>query len=126
MKKMLSLLCSVVALLTAVGIAAPQPGAAQVDVFQNCSTNSGTAICKATSDKLFGPNSIWTKIINTLIYATGAVSALLIVLGGFRYAVSNGDQGNITSAKNTILYAIIGLVVAVSAYAIVNFVLSSI
>lgn len=126
MKKLFVSIISITALALAVGALVPQPALAQVDVFQNCSGNSDTAICKATSDKLFGPNSIWTNILNTLIYAGGAVAVLMIVIGGVRYTASNGDQSQVAGAKNTILYAIIGLVVSVSAYAIVNFVLSSI
>jgi hypothetical protein len=50
----------------------------------------------------------------------------MIVIGGLRYAISGGDQGSITSAKNTILYAIVGLILSLMGYAIVNFVLSRI
>ena len=104
----------------------PQSAIAAVNVFQNCGSNADTAVCKATGDKLFGPNSIWTRIINTLIFVTGSVSVLMIVIGGFRYAISGGDQGSINSAKNTILYAVVGLILSLMGYAIVNFVLSRI
>jgi hypothetical protein len=63
---------------------------------------------------------------NIIIFVTGAISVLMIIIGGLRYTISNGDQGALTSAKNTILYAVIGLIVSVMAYAIVNFVLSNI
>jgi hypothetical protein len=63
------------------------------------------------------------SVANILIFLTGAVSVLMIIIGGLRYALSGGDQSSITSAKNTILYAIIGAIVAIAAYAIVNFVL---
>jgi hypothetical protein len=61
-------------------------------------------------------------IINVLLFIIGAVSVIMIILGGLKYVLSNGDSSQITSAKNTILYAVIGLVVALLAYAIVNFV----
>jgi hypothetical protein len=48
----------------------------------------------------------------------------MLIIGGVRYVLSNGDQGAVTNAKNTILYAIIGIVVAFLAYAAVNFVTS--
>jgi hypothetical protein len=124
MKKILLSLLGIIT-LSFVMLAA-QPARAAVDVFQSCGGNGDTAVCKATGDKLFGSNSIWTKIINTIIYVTGAVSALMIVVGGLRYAASGGDQGNITSAKNTILYAVVGLALSVMGYAIVNFILSRI
>jgi multisubunit Na+/H+ antiporter MnhB subunit len=46
----------------------------------------------------------------------------MLIIGGIRYVVSAGDQNAVTSAKNTILYAIIGIIVAFLAYAAVNFV----
>ena len=49
----------------------------------------------------------------------------MLIIGGIRYTVSGGDSGAVTSAKNTILYAVVGIIVAVLAYAIVNFVLTS-
>jgi hypothetical protein len=63
---------------------------------------------------------------NILVFLTGAISVLMIIIGGVRYALSGGDQGTITSAKNTILYAIVGVIISVAAYAIVNFVLSNV
>lgn len=126
MKKTFITALSVLALVFAISALVPHSAHAAVDVFQNCGANGGTAVCKATGDKLFGPNSIWTKIINTLIFVTGSVAALMIVIGGLRYATSGGDQGNINSAKNTILYAVVGLILSLMGYAIVNFVLSRI
>ena len=61
-------------------------------------------------------------VINILLFVIGAVSVIMIILGGIRYVLSNGDSSQITGAKNTILYSVIGLVVALLAYAIVNFV----
>jgi hypothetical protein len=63
-------------------------------------------------------------IVNILLYILGAIAVVMIVIGGVRYTTSNGDSSAITSAKNTILYAVIGLIVAILAYSIVNFVLS--
>ena len=117
---------SVFALSVAVTSLVPQSASAAVDVFKQCSSSPNNEICKAKSDKLFGPNSIWTNIINTLIFITGSISVLMIVIGGLRYTISGGDQGSISSAKNTILYAVIGLIISLMGYAIVNFVLSRI
>lgn len=62
------------------------------------------------------------SIINLLLFIIGAIAVIMIIIGGIKYTTSNGDQAQVTSAKNTILYAIVGLVVAIMAYAIVNFV----
>jgi hypothetical protein len=63
------------------------------------------------------------NIVNIALYIIGAVSVLMLIYGGIRYTVSGGDTSAVTAAKNTILYAIIGIVVALLAYAIVNFVI---
>jgi multisubunit Na+/H+ antiporter MnhB subunit len=59
------------------------------------------------------------------LFILGAIAVIMIVIGGIRYTTSNGDSGSIKSAKDTILYAVVGLVVAMLAYAIVNFVVQS-
>lgn len=63
------------------------------------------------------------NIINILLYISGIIAVIYIVIAGFRYITSNGDSSSISKAKNNIMYALIGLVVAIMAYAIVNFVL---
>ena len=72
---------------------------------------------------LFGDGSIFTTIVNILLFIIGAVSVIMLIIGGIKYTVSGGDSGQVTSAKNTILYAIIGLVIAFLAFAVVNWVL---
>jgi hypothetical protein len=69
--------------------------------------------------------NLLAAIINILLFIIGAIAVIMIIIGGIRYTTSNGDQAQVTSAKNTILYAIVGLVVAIMAFAIVNFVLAS-
>jgi len=85
--------------------------------------------CASTSGspkKLFGSGSIFTTVINTLLFIIGALSVVMLIIGGIRYTVSGGTAAQVTAAKNTIMYALIGLVVAFLAYAIVNWVLVSI
>ncbi len=61
-------------------------------------------------------------VVNALLFVIGILAVIMIILGGIRYVTSNGDSSQITSAKNTILYSVIGLIVALLAYAIVNFI----
>jgi len=65
------------------------------------------------------------KVVNVLLFVLGIIAVIVIVIAGIRYATSGGDSAQITGAKNTILYAVVGLVVAILAYAIVNFVLGA-
>jgi len=74
---------------------------------------------------LFGSAGIFTTITNVMLFVVGAISVIMIVIGGLRYVVSGGNSTNITTAKNTILYAIVGLIIAIMAYAIINFVIGS-
>ena len=71
------------------------------------------------------PEGIFTKIINTALFIIGVLSVIMLIYGGIRYTISAGDSKQVEAAKNTILYAIIGIIVALLAGAIVNFVLSS-
>lgn len=66
--------------------------------------------------------NVFKIVVNVLLFLVGAVAVIMLVIGGLRYVTSNGDQNAVTGAKNTILYAIIGIVVAFLAFAAVNFV----
>ena len=75
--------------------------------------------------ELIGPEGVFTRLTNIALGIIGALSVIMLVWGGLRYILSGGDSKKVTDAKNTILYAIIGLIIAVLAYAIVNFVLNT-
>lgn len=68
--------------------------------------------------------AILSNIINIFSWIVGIVSVIMIIYGGFRYIISGGDSNGVTAAKNTILYAIIGLVIVALAQVIVQFVLT--
>jgi len=86
---------------------------------QGCGQGTGM------SGQLWGPDGIFTIIVNTILFVIGGIAVLMLIYGGIRYTISGGDEKAVTSAKNTILYAVIGIIVAVLAYAIVNFVLTA-
>lgn len=64
------------------------------------------------------------NIINGVLYVVGILAVVMVIIGGVQYTTSGGDSAAVTKAKNTILYGIVGLVIAILAYAIVNFVIS--
>lgn len=72
-----------------------------------------------------GQGGIFKTITNVLLFLIGAISVIMLIVGGIRYVVSGGDSSAVQGAKNTILYAIVGVVVAILAYAVVNFVIDS-
>ena len=65
------------------------------------------------------------QIIQVVIGVLGIVTVAIIILGGIQYVTSVGDSQKVKKAKDTILYGVIGLVIAILAFAIVNFVASS-
>lgn len=81
---------------------------------------SSSSICGAASSD--DAPDIVKNIINTMLIVLGMIAVIMIVIGGIRYTTSNGDASQIKAAKETILYAVVGLVVAIMAFAIVNFV----
>lgn len=70
-----------------------------------------------------GDGSLVQKIINILLYAIGVLSVIMLIFGGLRYVISGGQKEAVTAAKNTILYAIVGLLIAIFAYAFIHFIL---
>lgn len=76
--------------------------------------------------ELVGVNGVFTRITNTVLYAVGIISVIMLIYGGLRYVISGGDSKKVTDAKNTIMYAIIGLIISILAYAIVNFVINAV
>jgi hypothetical protein len=89
--------------------------------------SAGANCAQGTDQKadLFGANGIFRIVTNVLLFIIGAIAVIMLIIGGIRYVVSGGDSSAVTSAKNTILYAVVGIVVALLAYALVNFVIGS-
>jgi len=75
--------------------------------------------------ELFGAGGVITTITNTLLFIVGALAVVMIIIGGLRYVVSGGNATAVSAAKNTILYAIVGLIIAFLAFAAVNWVLGA-
>lgn len=67
-------------------------------------------------------NSIVTTIINILLWLVVILSVIMLIFGGIKYATSAGSSEKITSAKNTIMYAIIGLIIAVFSWALISWI----
>lgn len=90
------------------------------DACEGIKAAGGTCNTSGTGGDTLQP--IIKRVINILSIVVGAVSVIMIIIGGFRYVVSNGDSNAVSGAKNTILYAVIGLLVVIFAQVIVSFV----
>lgn len=93
-------------------------------VGEGISGGANTAKGNNQPDSLEGQQGIFKKVTDVLLFLAGAVAVIVLIIGGIRYVISSGDSGQVQSAKNTILYAVVGLVVVIMAYAIVNFVIN--
>jgi len=115
------------ALALTFGVLAASPALVSADakseVCKGVSASTGGGGCTDTSGSV-------QKLINAIIrifsLLIGIVAVIMIMYGGFKYVTAGGDSNNITSAKNTIMYAVIGLVVAALAQVLVKFVLENV
>jgi hypothetical protein len=123
MKKIIarSLIPLLLFVTVAAPLAVPAADAGAVNLFPACNSvaNKNSAVCKDSGDDV---GTLIQTVVNILLYVLGAIAVIMIVVGGIRYTTSNGEASQIKSAKDTILYSVVGLVVAMLAWAIVNFV----
>ncbi len=84
--------------------------------------NESSVYCKNKNTGETQVNGIIKTIVEVLLTAVGAISIIMIVIGGIMFALSSGDAQKAAKARNTVLYAVVGLAVSLFASAIVNFV----
>jgi cytochrome bd-type quinol oxidase subunit 2 len=87
--------------------------------------NGATSAC-AGSCNTHGLDTIFTNVANTLSLVVGAGSVIMVIIGGLRYTTSRGDSKTVQDAKNTILYAVVGVGVSIVAFAVIHFVTGTI
>ncbi len=120
MKKIRLAIASIVMMMGFLVVAQPALPAQAINVFEQCKDNADAAVCKSKGDNA---ESIMGTVIDLMLYALGIISVIMIVIGGIRFATADGDPAGIKSARNTVIYSVVGLVVAILSFAIVNFVL---
>lgn len=127
MKQSIKTLLVALALTIGIGSFAAAPVGA-INVFKGidgtdtCPAGSESSVCAGKTETVTTPVQ---TVISVLLFAIGVISVIMIIVGGLRYTISNGDSSKITQAKNTILYAVVGLVVAILSGLIVRFVVGS-
>lgn len=89
-------------------------------------TENPSATCETDSNATEKLNDLVRSVINLLSIIVGVIAVIMIIVGGLRYITSGGNDTSVTSAKNTILYAVIGLIIVALAQVIVRFVLNQI
>lgn len=122
----------IIPVLILIGLAAPLavPAIVSADIqsslcgaAQDLSVNS-TGDCTTTGGSVSRFQEILAEIINIFSLVVGVVAVIMIIFGGFKYITSGGNQESIKSAKQTLVYALIGLVIVALAQVIVKFVLN--
>jgi len=110
----------------ALGVSFVAPALQPVDTYAlTAAEGAGEAKTPEQPSDVTGDGGVFQKITDVLLFIIGAISVIMLIIGGIRYVISGGDSSAVTAAKNTILYAIVGIIVALLAYALVHFVLTS-
>ncbi len=125
MKRFFMVIASIVFGLTLLFASTSTFAASDAAKEQACKAIGGTysgGVCSDGSSNA-QPQDIVNSIINIFSWVVGAISVIMLIFGGFKYITSGGDSGKITSAKNTIIYALVGLVIVALSQVLVNFVL---
>lgn len=124
-KKVLQSLLLVPVLALGASLALPVVAPTNANAQSSIGDGANSAKGAGQQEQLNGDQGVFKLVTNVMLYIIGAVSVIMLIIGGIRYVVSGGESSAVTGAKNTILYAVIGIVVAIIAYAIVNFVITS-
>ncbi len=124
MKKTIKMMLAGILMVPALafGVAAVAP-VSDVAFAQSITEGANSAQGDQVPENITEEDGLIKRVVNILLFIIGAVAVIMLIIGGIRYTLSGGDQSAVTAAKNTILYAIVGIIVAIFAYAIVNFVL---
>ena len=85
---------------------------------------TGTSRCAATPANA-NFTALLKRIINIFSVIVGVIAVIMIIVGGLKYITSGGESSNVSGAKNTIIYAIVGLIIVALSQFIVRFVLSN-
>lgn len=128
MLKRLKIILAAVALCLCLAPASPV-FAAEKDVFDQvkCGGSAGTsAVCNADGNPITGPSGALTRVTTLVAYIAGIAAILIMIIGGIMYILSGGDSAKVSTAKNTVLYALIGLVVVILARTIIVFVIGKV
>ncbi len=103
--------------------------AAELNSQVDCTGIEGSEFCSSKDNEansLFGPEGVATKVITALNVLVGIAAVIMIIVGGLRYITSSGDPAKLNSAKNTIIYACIGVAIAAMSQVIVAFVVNAV
>jgi len=123
MKRLQLLFTAFLAVWISTTAALPAAGFADTPKATVCQTLGSGSDCQTTPANSVSLTHVIAVTVNVLSIAAGVAAVIMIMIGGFRYITSNGDSNTAKSARNTVLYSLIGIVIVVMAQIIVQFVL---
>jgi hypothetical protein len=110
------------------GLAAPLPAGAAYDPFagacKGAATQSAACTSRTGEDPLTGPNGVLTKATNIIALVAGFAAVIFLVVGGIKYITAAGAPAEVQKAKETIIYALVGVIAIVLARQVISLVLS--
>ncbi len=122
--KKLRLFVASFALLVGVGGFVPVLVSAETAKSTVCQSLGSNAGCTTDPNGSVSLNKVIKTVVNVLSLVVGLVAVIMVIVGGFKMITSGGDSNKLSSGRNTVLYAIVGLVVVATAQFIVQFVLN--
>jgi uncharacterized membrane protein len=90
-----------------------------------CGAQNASGDCQSPAKAETDASATIKKLLNLFSAAVGVIAVIMLIIGGFRYITSAGDEAGAKSARNTIIYAIVGLVIVALAQFIVKFVITN-
>lgn len=124
--KRIGLFLAALSLLVTVGSTAPALVAADTPQQVVCNTLGSNPNCSKTPANSISINDVIRTVVNLLSFFVGLAAVIMIIVSGYKYVTAGGDSNKVSNAKNTLIYALIGLVVAALAQGLVKFVLTTI
>lgn len=117
----------IVLLALAAALVAPAAASAQFDPFGDvCEGQSNAAVCESRSgeDPIAGEHGVIRRIVRIFSFVVGAATVIIIIFAGLKFITAGGDSTKIATARDSLLYALIGVIVFVFSELILRFVIS--
>lgn len=90
----------------------------------DAATHAAACLEKRNTNPAAGPNGVLLQVVHIIAIIAGAAAVIVIIIGAIKFVTSSGDSGSVSSAKQTILYALVGLVVIVVGQSLISYIIS--
>ncbi len=120
MKRITLIAAFLVIAVLGVAVLAPAASVGALDPLAGvCDSGTAGTVCDNQDENA---EDLIGVVVNTLLFIVGTLAVIMIIVSGIFYVISSGDAGKVAKAKNTLMYSIVGLIIAFVAFALVNWV----